>query len=98
MTISKNEHTVKFNRESRFLIDDPDDEHMIAYTLSKPLKLNNVFNGHGVYKFVLQEVNTTDFDNQELGIADYYRYFQTAIDGSIDPETNIDSLGRKVWL
>ena len=98
MTIAKNEHTVKFNRQSRFLIDDPDDDHMIAYTLSKPLKLHNLFNGRGVYKFVLQEVDTTDFDNQELGIADYYKYYRTPVVDSIDPETNTDDRGRKVWL
>lgn len=95
MTIAKNEHTVKFSRMNRFLIDDPDSPIKLSYTMSKPLKLGWSFNGEGAYKFVLQEVNSTDDDNMELGIADYYKYF---------PETNNlpdspgESSGRRVWL
>ena len=75
MTIAKNEHTVKFNRLNRFLIDDPESPLMLSYSLSKPLKLGWSFNGNGAFKFVLQEVNSTDDDNHELCIADYYKYF-----------------------
>lgn len=48
---------------------------MMAFQLTKPIKLNNVFNDDGVFKFVLQEVTATSFDNFELRIADYYKYF-----------------------
>ena len=75
ITIAKNTETVKLGRLNRFLIDDEDDEHMLAYMLTKPLKFAGVYGGKGVYKFVLQEVNTTDDDNEELGIADYYKHF-----------------------
>ena len=75
LTIPKNELTVKFNREQRFLIDDSDSPLKLAYLLTKPFKMTGVYNNVGVYKFVLQEVVTTDDDNQELGIADYYKYF-----------------------
>lgn len=105
MTIARNEYTLKFNRECRFLIDDPDGETKIAYLLTKPFKLGGVYNGQGVYKFVLQEVNSTEDDNQELGIADYFKYFprEICVDPSkgirIDPETNNSSdTGKKVWL
>lgn len=75
MRISKNEHTVKLGREHRFLIDDPDSEIKLAYALTKPLKVGHVFNNEGIYSFVLQEVNSTDDDNHELSIADYYKHF-----------------------
>lgn len=75
MTIAKNTETLKFNRDFRFLIDDPESGEKLAYLLTKPLKVGQVYNGKGVYSFVLQEATTTDDDNQELGIADYYKYF-----------------------
>ncbi len=70
---------------------------MLAYGLTKPLKLGGVFNGDGVYKFVLQEINTTDLDNQELRIADYYKYFPEEAP-TIEPPPGGDVDGRKVWL
>lgn len=106
MTIAKNEDTVKFSRESRFLIDDPESQIKLSYLLTKPLKVGWVYNTEGVYSFVLQEVVSTDDDNHELGIADYYKYFpkdplptQPDNDESVvDPENNIDEDGRQVWL
>lgn len=107
MTIAKNEDTLKFCRESRFLIDDPESETKLSYLLTKPLKVGWVYNTDGVYSFVLQEVVSTDDDNHELGIADYYKYFHkdktqdTGINGDegiVDPENNIDENGRQVWL
>ena len=106
MTISKNEHTVRLSRESRFLIDDPDSEIKLSYLLTKPLKVGTIFNTNGVYSFVLQEVVSTDDDNHELGIADYYKYFPKAPspavpdsgESVVDPENNIDKDGRQVWL
>lgn len=59
----------------RFLIDDPETPHKLAYTLSKPLKAGLTYNQDGTFKFVLQEVTATEDDNHELGIADYYKYF-----------------------
>ena len=103
MTIGRNEYTVKFNRDNRFLIDDPENPEKLAYLLTKPLKLGAIYNSHGVYSFVLHEVVSTDDDNQELGIADYYKYFtkettpdEPANDTPSDTET--DENGRRVWL
>lgn len=103
MTIARNEHTVKFDRECRFLIDDPESDHKLAYLLTKPLKLGATFNNKGVFKFVLQEVTATDDDNHELGIADYYKHFPKAPadggDESTTPDDNVsDDAGKKVWL
>lgn len=75
MTISRNEHTVKFNRGNRFLIDDPDSPQKMAFLLTKPLKTGKVYQGQGIYSFVLQEVVSTEDDNMELGVADYYKHF-----------------------
>jgi hypothetical protein len=103
MIIAKNEYTTKMKRGCRFLIDDEDSEMMLAYELSKPFKLSGVYNNKGIFKFVLQEVNTTDDDNQDLRIADYYKHFPksdgtTAPDNTIDPDSNTTEDGRKVWL
>ena len=104
MIIVNNEHTTKLKRGCRFLIDDADSETMLAYELTKPFKLGGVFNNQGVFKFVLQEVNTTDDDNQELRIADYYKQFPREETGrispslSIDPDNTTTDDGRKVWL
>lgn len=75
LQIAKNKYTNAFNRENRFLIDDDDSPHKLAYQLTKPYKKGYVFNGKGSYKFILQEVTATEYDNHKLGIADYYRYF-----------------------
>lgn len=94
VTIARNESTAKLGREHRFLIDDPDTGFMLAYLLTKPLKMGWTYNNRGVYKFVMQEVQTTENDNVELGIADYYKHFPLSIP---DPDP-VTPEGRKVWL
>ena len=93
MTIARNEETVKLGRTNRFIIDDPESPRPLAYALTKPLKLGWSFNNRGAYKFVLQEVTTTDNDNLDLGIADYYLHFPKESDSSDDSGS-----GKKVWL
>lgn len=101
--LAKNKFTNVLNRENRFLIDDEDSPHKLAYLLTKPFKKGAIYNGDGTFKFVLQEVTATDYDNHELGIADYYRHFPKKIDDNIIAE----EIGRpkdeqveekKVWL
>lgn len=94
VTIARNAYTAKLGREHRFLIDDPDTGFMLAYLLTKPLKMGWTYNNRGVYKFVMQEVQTTEDDNVELGIADYYKHFPLTIP---DPDP-VTPEGRKVWL
>ena len=99
LIISRNAETVKLNRDFRFLIDDPDSSQQLAYALTKPLKVGQVYNGKGVFGFVLQEVQTTDDDNLELGIADYYKHFNKDDTPIVDPdEENVTETGKKVWL
>ena len=108
VTIPRNAHTALLNRETRLLIDEPNDEHMLAYVLSKPLKLGATYGKEdGVYKFVLQEAVMTDNDNPVLRVADYYKYYDrqdenninTATESVINPNENTDqSTGKAVWL
>ena len=69
---------------------------MLAYALTKPLKFSRVYNDNGVFKFVLQEVVTTEFDNQELGIADYYKHFPKETNVEVPPDDG--GSGRRQWL
>lgn len=97
VTIARNEYTAKLGRTFRFIIDDPGSVQPLAYALTKPLKLGWTFNDQGVFKFVLQEVNTTDDDNLELRIADYYKHFPR--DEADVPNAPDESRpGKKVWL
>ncbi len=96
VTIARNRDTAKLGRLNRFLIDDHESGHMLAYALTKPLKFSSVYNDNGVYKFVLQEVNTTDDDNQELGIADYYKHFSGPVMPIAPPDGG--GSGRRNWL
>lgn len=99
--LAKNRYTSVLNRESRFLIDDEDSPHKLAYLLTKPFKKGATYNGKGTYKFVLQEVTATEYDNHELGIADYYHHFPKKDDvPSIDDtKPDIEEIdGKKVWI
>lgn len=107
LTIAKNKDTVKFGRESRFLIDDPDSSEKLAYLLTKPLKVGWVYGDKGVYCFVLQEVVSTDDDNHELCIADYYKHFPKEpsykdsnddVNATVEPDASNRDTGRQVWL
>lgn len=104
MMISKNEDTSSFKRGDRFLIDDPSADVLLAYELTKPLKLNGVYDGVGVFGFVLHEVNATDDDNHYLRIADYHKYYPKECHGKaeaspvINPDLKKTSDGRSVWL
>ena len=100
MQIARNKYTVAFGRERRFLIDDPESPHKLAYLLTKPLKLGFTFNNQGTLKFVLQEVTATQDDNHELGIADYYKYSPKELVFHCEHEEQEEdqTVGKKVWL
>lgn len=105
MTIGRNEHTMKFDRHHRFLIDDPASGHKHSYNLTKPLRVGHVYGDEGVYLFVLQETNSTDNDNMEMGIADYYLHFPREAEEEREspardrrPPDGGEEKGKKVWL
>ena len=91
ITIGRNADTVKLGRQNRFLVDDPDSKTKNAYALTKPLKAGHIYNGNGVFSFVLQECVATDNDNYELGIADYYLHFPKENDKDTDTDTDTDN-------
>ncbi len=91
--LAKTKQSSLLNRNSRFLIDDPDAPHKLAYRLTKPFRAGSVVKNEGTYKFILQEVTATEFDNHELGIADYYKHFPKTSDEHQD-----ESDERKVWI
>lgn len=81
LIITKDEYTLRLKRENRFLIDDYGSDTVLAYRLTKPLKLGGSYNSTGVLYFVLTECNTEDDDNLDLHIANYYRYYPKESEG-----------------
>lgn len=71
VTVAKDDDTIELERGLRFLIDDTDSDAVLAYQITKPNKMFNVYNGKGVFRFILNEVQLTADDNKELRIADY---------------------------
>lgn len=94
VTIAKDEDTIYLNRGMRFLIDDVDTGHPLAYQITKPNRLFNSYNGEGVFRFILTEVNLTDADNVELRIADYANWKpQKALDSDhVDIDRRIEDI------
>lgn len=74
VTVGKDEDTIELERGLRFLIDDTDSEAVLAYQITKPNKMFNIYNGKGVFRFILNEVQLTADDNKELRIADYNKW------------------------
>ena len=98
ITIARDAETVRLGRENRFLVDDYDTDVVLAYRLTKPLKMGmNFDDDEGVFKFVLTEVPTEDTDNLELHIPNYYQYFPREEERLIEEDIK-DENGRKVWI
>ena len=104
VVVSRTEETLKLDRTTRFIIDDPECHEHLAYVLTKPLRMGSTYNGDGVFNFVVQEVETTDNDDLELLVADYYKYHPrpSTPDGTGSPNVGnggSDPQGtRKVWI
>ena len=60
LTITKDEYSLRFDRNSRFIIDDYDSPEPLAYRITKPYKLGGSFDDTGVFRFVLTECNTEE--------------------------------------
>lgn len=85
VTIAKDADTNRLARGARFLVGDEDSEEVMCYRISKPNNMFNIYNGNGVYRFIMTEENITDNDNVELRIADYYSW-HPAIEENIPDE------------
>ena len=99
VTLSKDEDTAKLKRGKRFLLYDPDCDDALAFEITKPNTLFNVFEEAGVYRFILVETNMTENDNKELMIADYYHWDPNELINEIN-ENITDTTEKKVgvWL
>lgn len=71
VTVGKDEDTIELDRGMRFLIDDLDVENPLAYQITKPNRFFNQYNGEGIFRYILNEVNVTVNDDTELRIADF---------------------------
>lgn len=114
LTIGKDKDTIELCRGMRFLIDDPDSDSVLAYQITKPNKLYNIYNGEGVFKFILNEVVLTDADNKELRIADYATWtppkeldgdhedsdksVEEVVEGAKKDAETLPSDDKEVWL
>lgn len=114
VTIGKDKDTNELARGARFLIDDPDSDAVLAYQITKPNKFFNVFNGKGVFRFILNEVNLTEDDNKTLRIADYTNWtppktldsdhvdsemmIAEIVDVAIDEQYSYQDDDKGVWL
>lgn len=114
ITIGKDSDTIELGRGRRFLVDDMDSHDVLAYQITKPNKLFNIYNGEGVFRFILNEVNMTDDDNKELRIADYYNWkpYEQLDNEHQDPDIPLEDIvesatdeaekdkddGKVVWL
>lgn len=74
ITVGRDSDTVKLGRGRRFLIDDPESSDPLAYQITKSNKFFHAYNKEGVFRFILNEVQRTDNDNVEMGIADYFSW------------------------
>lgn len=94
ITLGKDDDTIELTRGKRFLVDDMDSTNVLAYQITKPNKLYNVYNGNGVFRFILNEVNLTDDDNVSLRIADYYNWkpYQPLDNEHVDKDTTIEEI------
>lgn len=112
VTIGKDDDTIHLSRGRRFLIDDMSSPAVLAYQITKPNKLFNIYNGKGVFRFILNEDNITKADNIELRIADYYNWEPAQIPENAheDPEIPLEEIveeahqkpqpddNKEVWL
>lgn len=99
--ISRNQFTKRFNRKSRFLIDDSGSDNLLSFDLSKPLKVGHTYNDKGIYQFVLSESNSSQYDNMELGIADYYQFFPREDGDDVPDDTDApatENTERRIWI
>lgn len=87
VTLGKDEETSHIYRGKRFLIDDLDSDDVMAYEVSKPNRMFNVFNGKGVFRFIMRESELTQYDNVEKRIADYYSWHPKVPDAIPDVQT-----------
>lgn len=74
LTVPKDKDTIELKRGMRFLVNDVDCDEPLAYQITKSNKLFNVYNGAGVFRFILNEVESIpedDYDGKVAGVTDW---------------------------
>lgn len=74
VTVGKDEDTLELDRGIRFLIDDTDVSKPLAYQITKENRFFNLYEGDGVFRYILNEVVLTANDNIKERIADYTKW------------------------
>lgn len=74
VTVAKDKDTVYLNRGARLLIDDSGVEDSIAYEITKVDRVTGVYNGKGVYKYLVCETASTPDDDTVEMIPDDGKY------------------------
>ena len=83
VTVAKDDDTKALRRGDRFVIADPDADEKLSYRITKPNTLFNIFEGKGIYRYIMTETvvegedNTMDSiarDNPALYAADSVHY------------------------
>lgn len=72
LKIKKDSLTDKFHRGMRFYIDQESSNDKLVYEISNPNRFSNVYEGEGIYAFLLKESNKSPLDNDNLMVADFY--------------------------
>ena len=70
VTVAKDYDTDHIKRGTRFLIDDPDADHKVAYEVTKVDRVTGILDGSGIYKFLVCETNVRETDDIEDMVSD----------------------------
>lgn len=71
VTLAKDVETMRLERGARFIVDDPDADEKLVYEITKSNRMYNMYDGIGVYRYILHECTLEDGDNISQGIANY---------------------------
>lgn len=70
LTLAKDSATRRLHTGTRIMLGDPEADQRLAFEITKPNTLYNVYNGEGVYRFILTQVPLIDEDNLTEQVAD----------------------------
>lgn len=74
VTVAKDDDTDLIRRGTRFLIDDPDAAHKVAYEVTKVDRVTGILDGTGIYKFLVCETNVRPTDDIPDMVSDNSTY------------------------
>ncbi|MDR2357869.1 MAG: hypothetical protein LBD92_07305 [Oscillospiraceae bacterium] len=72
--VSKDSKTRQISRKTRFIVDDIDAHEKLTFEVTMPDRVTGIINGHGIYKFMVQETPAEDGDDMALMVPDNSEY------------------------